>query len=166
MQNHKQNNIFLSVIMVMNLNFSRIFLVACIATSTVACSPTINNHGFDKEDIDFTKVSPGVSTREDVQQTLGSPTNISNFNPETWYYISKKTSSTAFLPAKTLDQTVVEITFSPSGTVTNVKTISGKEAREIKPVKRQTPTAGHDTSVLREVFSNFGRIAPKSAPRQ
>lgn len=152
--------------MVINLNFSRIFFAALLATSVIACSPTINNHGFDKEDIDFSRISPGVSRREDVQHILGSPTNISNFTPETWYYISKKTSTTAFLPAKTLEQSVVEITFSPSGTVTNVRTISDEEAREIKPIKRQTPTAGHDTSVLREIFSNFGRIAPKSAPRQ
>lgn len=150
----------------MNLNFFRISFSVFVAASVVACSPTINNHGFDKDDIDFSKISPGVSSREEVQQTLGSPTSISNFSPETWYYISKKTSTTAFLPAKTLDQSVVEITFSPNGTVTDIKTISAEEAYEVKPVKRQTPTAGHNTGVLREIFSNFGRIAPKSAPRQ
>ncbi len=153
--------------MLMNLNFSKILfattLTASMAPFMVACSPTINNHGFDKEDIDFSKITPGVSSRENVHQLLGSPTSMSNFEPETWYYISQKTSATAFLPANTLDQSVMEITFSPAGIVTNVKEIAGEEARDIKPVTRQTPTAGHESSVLREVFSNFGRMAPKKS---
>lgn len=145
----------------MNLNFLKIFVAASIATSLLGCSPTINNHGFDKEDIDFTKLTPGISTRDDVHNLLGNPTSMSNFHPETWYYISTKTSTTAFLPVKTLDQSVMEITFNPAGIVTSMKAISGEEAREIKPVNRKTPTSGHETSVLREVFSNFGRMAPK-----
>ncbi len=146
----------------MSLNFLKIFVIASVTTSILGCSPTINNHGFDKEDIDFSKLTPGVSTRDDVHNFLGNPTSMSNFHPETWYYISTKTSTTAFLPVKTLDQSVMEITFNPSGIVTNIKAISGEEAREIKPVNRKTPTAGHDTNVLREVFSNFGRMAPKT----
>lgn len=148
----------------MSFTRSKLFvtsLVIAMAESMTACSPTINNHGFDREDIDFSKITPGVSTRENVQHLLGSPTSSSNFAPETWYYVSKKTSATAFFPADTLDQFVLEITFSPSGVVSNVRAIEHGEALAIRPVERQTPTAGHESSVLREVFSNFGRIAPK-----
>ena len=152
--------------MVINLNFSRILSIAFLAPYLISCAPSVNSHGFDKESINFSKISPGISNREEVQHALGSPTNISNFPPETWYYISKKTSRTAFMPVKTLEQSVVEVTFSSTGIVTNVRTISAGEGREIKPIKRQTPNADQNTSVWREIFSNFGRLAPKSSSRQ
>lgn len=133
--------------------------------SLSGCSPTLDNHGFDPDEIPFTKVNVGSSTRQEVQNILGSPTSISNFPPETWYYISKKTSQTAFLPAKTIDQAVVSVTFNTQGIVTDLKHINKEAGLEIKPVTRETPTTGQSDSVLREIFSNFGRLAPKSTPR-
>lgn len=163
MRNHKQILFFGTVTILMRFNFIKIFAVSFFIPSLLGCAPTINNHGFDKEEIEFKKIIPSVSTRDDVQQLLGSPTSMSNFPPETWYYISKKTAATAFLPVKTLDQAVTEIVFSPNGVVTNVNMITSEEASEINPVNRQTATSGHQTSVLREIFSNFGRMAPKSS---
>lgn len=163
MRNHTQILFFGTIAILMRFNFVKTAVAGFLVTGLLGCAPTINNHGFDKEEVEFKKITPGVSKREDVLQLLGSPTSLSNFAPETWYYISNKTSATAFLPVKTIDQSVIEITFNAGGIVTNVKAISREEASEIKPIERQTPTSGHQSSVLREVFSNFGRMAPKSS---
>jgi hypothetical protein len=37
----------------------------------------------------------------------------------------------------------------------------GEHAREITPIKRETPSSGHQSGLLREVFSNFGKISTK-----
>lgn len=160
MRNHTQVILLMSTIMVLNFKLSNVLFTAYLSTTLIACAPTINNRGFDKEDIDFSKIMPGVSRKEDVQQLLGSPTSVSTFNSDIWYYISKTTSNKAFLPANTLEQSVMKIQFGSNGIVEDMTAISGDKAWDIKPIKKQTPSAGHETSVLREVFSNFGKLAP------
>jgi outer membrane protein assembly factor BamE (lipoprotein component of BamABCDE complex) len=138
-----------------------------IASFTVlsGCVAQIDNRGYELEGVDFTKVQPGVHTSEQVQQLLGTPSSTSAFRPETWYYISKVTSTKAFFTPQVLDEKIVAIKFNDAGIVETVTESKGEDRQEIKPVKRETKTAGHETGVLREIFSNFGKISAKK-PKQ
>jgi len=66
-----------------------------------------------------------------------------------------------FLPQKFWIKQVTVIAFDKSGTVRDIKTYKGEEAKNIKPIDRKTETTGYETGVFREVFSNFGRISSK-----
>ena len=132
-----------------------------LLTLTTGCSPTIDNRGFNAENVQFQQIRPGVQSKQQVQELLGSPSTISSFDPNTWYYVSKKTATTSFFTPDILDQQVTVITFDPSGIVCDVKTYKGEEAKQIKPIDRKTETTGYQTGVFREVFSNFGRISTK-----
>lgn len=125
------------------------------------CSPTIDNRGFNAENIQFNQIQPGMQTKQQVQELLGSPSTISSFDSNTWYYVSKRTSTTSFFTPDVLDQQVTVINFDPSGIVSDIKTYKGEEAKQIKPIDRKTETTGYQTGVFREVFSNFGRISTK-----
>lgn len=125
------------------------------------CSPTIETRGFNAENVQFNQIKPGIHTKQQVQEILGSPSTIPAFEDTSWYYVSKKTASTSFFTPTVLDQQVTVITFNKSGIVSDVKTYKGEEAKNIKPIERKTESTGYETGVLREVFSNFGRMSTK-----
>jgi outer membrane protein assembly factor BamE (lipoprotein component of BamABCDE complex) len=132
-----------------------------LAALSAGCSPTIESRGFNAENVEFNQIKPGVQNKQQVQEILGSPSTISTFEGNTWYYVSKKTATTSFFTPEVLDQQVTVITFDKGGTVRDIKTYKGEEAKNIKPIERKTETTGYQTGVLREVFSNFGRISTK-----
>lgn len=139
-----------------------LLLALCtIASITTGCSPTIDTRGFNAENVQFNQIKSGIYSKQQVQELLGSPSTIPSFDSNTWYYVSKKTATTSFFTPTVLDQQITVITFNPSGIVSDIKTYKGEEAKNIKPVDRQTETTGYESGVLREVFSNFGRMSTK-----
>ena len=127
----------------------------------MSCSPEIDCRGYETEMRDFKKIIPGTSTKQSVEQDFGSPSTVSTFQPETWYYVSKTTATRAFLKPKIIEQKTYAIVFGASDRVTHVLERTGNDMREINPIKRETPTAGHESGLMREVFSNFGKISAK-----
>ena len=138
-----------------------LFALLVFVSLGAGCTPTIETRGFNAENVQFTQIKPGIHSKQQVQDILGSPSTIPSFDPNVWYYVSKKTATTSFFEPTVLDQQVTVITFTKGGIVSDVKTYKGEEAKNIKPVPRKTETTGYETGVLREVFSNFGRMSSK-----
>jgi len=132
-----------------------------LASLNSGCSSTVETRGFNAENVRFDQIKPGIQSKQEVQQILGSPSAIPSFDPNTWYYISKKTETTCFFTPTVLDQQVTVISFDKGGIVCDVKTYKGEEAKSIKPIGRKTETTGYESGVFREVFSNFGRLGTK-----
>lgn len=157
--------------MTTNHNFRRPLQWALITTTLLTpitltgCSPELDNRGYETELRDFKKIIPGTSTKQSVEEQFGSPSTMSTFPPETWYYVSKVTATTAFLKPKIIDQKTYAIVFDASDRVTHVLERTGEDMREINPVKRVTPTAGYESGLMREVFSNFGKLSAKGPSR-
>lgn len=104
------------------------------------------------------QITPGVTTRADVQALLGSPTQTSTFTDDNWYYIS---SATQLRPGRTLavrNQKVVAVTFNPQGTVSGVREIGQADMPNVDFVSRETPTPGNERTILQALFGNVGRF--------
>lgn len=142
-------------------------LIALLTSMTlVSCTTEVNNRGYEIENRDFTKIIPMITTKKFVEDNYGSPSTISNYKPEVWYYVSKVTSARSFITPKVLNQKSYAITFDDNDLVTNIMERNGDEVHEINPVKRTTPTAGQKRGVLKEIFGNFGKIASQGSPRR
>jgi outer membrane protein assembly factor BamE (lipoprotein component of BamABCDE complex) len=142
-----------------------IFLLSTTGCGLMGCSPSSDTRGYDIELRDFKKIVPGTSTKQSVEEQFGSPSTVSTFKPEVWYYVSKKTETTSFFNPVVVDQRTYAVAFDVSGRVTQVVERTGDDMRIITPVARETPTAGHDHSLLREMFSNFGKISTQGGKR-
>jgi outer membrane protein assembly factor BamE (lipoprotein component of BamABCDE complex) len=131
-----------------------------------ACTSRIDNRGYEHEGVDYSKIQIGVHTTDQVLEILGSPSSVSAFPPPTWYYISKVTSTRAFLTPQVLEQRAVAIKFNESGIVESITETHGEDVREIKPIKRETPASGYESNMLRDMFSNFGKLTTKKPQQQ
>ena len=119
---------------------------------------TIRGHQVDDETL--AQITPGVSSRADVETLIGSPSVTGTFDDGTWYYISGVTRQR---PAQTLaleEQRVVAISFNGSGTVSEVRRIGEEETRDVRFVSRTTPSPGTERTLLQQLFGNLGRLGP------
>ena len=103
-------------------------------------------------------IQPGVQTKDQVSQLLGTPSSVGTFDDKTWYYISKRTKTTAFFDPDVIDQQVLCIKFDDAGVVKKVDLYGMNEALAIEPVSRTTPTYGQKLTLLQQLFGNIGRF--------
>lgn len=142
-------------------------LVAVLAAAmlmTSACTADINIRGNSVNKDALAKIRPGMENRAAVRNLLGSPTNISTFSNETWFYISQKDRTVAFSRPISLSREIVAISFDKQDRVAGIKQYSLANARKIKPEKRVTPTPGKEFGILEQLLGNLGRFeAPEGS---
>ena len=131
-------------------------LMMCVAL--MACVPRLDTRGNLPDPDQLTKIKPGQHTRIQVTEILGSPSNISTFDQETWYYISQRTETTAFFEPDVITRQVIILRFDKGGTLADVRTIGLEEGRMVLPVERETPTSGNEMTILEQLLGNLGKF--------
>lgn len=129
-----------------------------LATALSGCAKTIEYRGYVPEQDALAEIKPGVDTRQTVSERLGTPSSVTTFGDDAWYYISSTTAQVAFFNPEEIDRKVVAITFDEAGMVREVERYGLKDGQEVAFVERETPTRGRSLTVLQQVFGNIGRI--------
>ncbi len=124
-----------------------------------ACAPNIVQRGNLPAPELLTQIQPGVQTRNQIADMLGSPSSVAIFGEEVWYYISSQTETIAFYEPEIIEQQVVAITFDDAGKVKKIRTYGLEDAQEIEPVARITPTGGREITILEQFVGNLGRFS-------
>lgn len=132
-------------------------IFAVLLLGLPACTPTLANRGNLLEPEKVASIKPGTSNRDNVLNTLGTPSARASFNDNTWYYIGQRTEQYSFLNPDVTDQQVITIKFDENGVVQSVDK-AGKEAvASVTPAGGETPTFGNETTWLQDLFGNIGR---------
>ncbi|HEX6120460.1 MAG TPA: outer membrane protein assembly factor BamE, partial [Dongiaceae bacterium] len=108
------------------------------------------------------QINPGVDDKNRVAELIGTPSAISTFNDKTWYYISKRTETTAFFDPEVTDQEVLAINFDDNGIVQDMKVYGQEDGRQIAYVDRTTPTEGNSLTIIQQLLGNLGRFNPSN----
>ncbi len=129
-----------------------------LALALVACETRVDSRGNLPDPDLLAEIRPGTHSRQEVGEILGSPSSKAFLKGETWYYISERTETLAFFEPRISDRQVVIVQFDDKGVVSNVRTVGLEQGHEIKPVERETPTAGNELTVFEQLFGNIGRF--------
>lgn len=120
-------------------------------------------HGY----VEATPIEQSVevgSSKDEVLRQLGSPSTVSAFPPETWYYITRQRETVAFLEPELKGQKVMRIEFDNAGMVTAVEMADESKSRDVEYVERETPTEGRTVGVLEQLIGNLGKFnTPRDA---
>jgi len=149
--------------------FSIFAAVCVVALSTAACATRIDTRGNLPDPDRLAEIKPGVQTKEDVADLLGSPSSVTPFGSNTWYYISNRTETFAFFAPEVVDRHIIMVRFGDDGKVAGVDKIGLEAGRKIHPVDRVTPTHGNEISAIEQLIGNLGRFkkkGDKSAPQE
>jgi outer membrane protein assembly factor BamE (lipoprotein component of BamABCDE complex) len=143
----------------MQLRFSKPLLgAALLLLATSGCETMIDQRGNLPDEEKVAAIQPGVTSKEAVQQLLGTPTSVGTFDDHTWYYISKRTEQWAFLEPKTVEQKVLIVDFDDQGVVKDLRRSGLEDGRAIQPVARTTPAPGRELSFFEQLFGNLGKF--------
>ena len=138
---------------------STLFLGASLlALSLSACESRKNTRGnlLDPERVE--DIRPGELNRDEVVEILGSPSSITPFGSDTWYYISQRIETFAFFEPKVMERQIVVVSFDKKGIVSKIDTLGLEKGQKIIPVARKTPTHGNEMTVLEQMVGNLGRF--------
>jgi|SRR5215471_9900383 len=140
--------------------WSAVLLAAIsLAGPLASCAPSVEQRGNLPVADKIAEIHPGSTTRDEVTKILGTPSSASIFNNEkSWYYISRRTSQTAFFEPDVLDQQVYIVDFDDNGVVKTVDHKALEDAKPITPVARATPAPGRELSFLEQLIGNLGKF--------
>ena len=100
----------------------------------------------------------GTPNQHHVLALLGTPSTVSTFDDQKWYYIGQKSTQFAFHHPEILERSILVVSFDNTGYVSDKRIYSLDDGRDITPVARQTPTEGCDFSVMQQLLGNLGRL--------
>lgn len=110
------------------------------------------------------ELKPGKATKDQILDSLGSPSSINSFGKETWYYISERTETVAFFRPEVLNRQVLVVEFDKTGKMTQIVSLGLDAGREVAHIKRVTPTFGQELTVLDQLLGNFRRFTGTNKP--
>ena len=143
----------------MRARFTPALLVgAMLAVVASGCSPDLDTRGNIPLAEVVEGIKPGKQSREAVTEMLGSPSTITLFGDEVWYYIGKRTETIAFFEPDVLEQHVLEIRFDKKGVVKAIRNHNVDNARDVDLVDRVTPTKVKELGFLEQIIGNVGRF--------
>jgi outer membrane protein assembly factor BamE (lipoprotein component of BamABCDE complex) len=134
-------------------------LAACATVGLSACGNNVQLRGNTPDPEDIAVIQPGVQSRQDIVDLLGSPSTVSTFQDRKWYYIGQKTEEIAFMKPEVIDRQVLVVTFDEGGLVEGTQIYGMDDAQDIEPVDRETPTEGRDLTLLQQLFGNIGQFS-------
>jgi outer membrane protein assembly factor BamE (lipoprotein component of BamABCDE complex) len=142
------------------LRFSCSLLLLCGALG--ACTAQLEVRGNEPSPQSLAQVQPGKSNKAQVTALLGSPTNVSTFNPDIWYYVSSRDTRVTFLEPTLLDQKVYVVEFDDAGLVKDIQMhLNGNT--QVAMNARTTPAPGKELTVFEQLIGNFGRFSGGSS---
>ena len=141
-------------------------VVLGLAVLLLACQPHVETRGHITDPNMLRKVTVGVQDQNAVRNLLGSPSAVSTFGNDVWYYINERTEAVAFFKPKVLERQIVAISFTNGDDkiIEKITHYDASDARDIDVVDRQTPTAGTEKTLLQQLFGNVGRFTGRKDP--
>ena len=128
--------------------------------SLVGCE-TINTNGHEVGPDQLKKINVGETTKKQVIEIFGTPSAVSTFSNNTWFYMSDTTSTRAFLSPSILKSNVTRLEFNNKGVVQTLESLTEEDRIIVSHVYRTTPTAGYKFGIIEQLFGNIGRFNGK-----
>jgi len=130
-------------------------LLIALALPLAGCLSETFQRGYVVPEGALEQIRMGAS-QEQVLIVLGTPSTVATVSGEAFYYISQTaTRAASFMPTTIVDQRVVAIYFDKNRRVQRVADYGMKDGVVFDFVSRTTPTAGSDTSIIKQLFSTI-----------
>lgn len=143
----------------MTFKSSQILTILAASLALAGCTPSVAQRGNMIEDYQLERLQNGVSTRSDVLRAMGSPTTVSPFNDNIWYYIGQEKEKRGIFDPKVTKERIIAVAFNADGIVQSINNVDN--GRENIPIENETtPTHGNESNVMQEFFGNLGKFNP------
>ena len=132
-------------------------LVIASLTMTTACAKKYETHGTVVKQSQIDRIKIGLHTRNDIAMILGSPSSMSTFNPNRWYYFTEKAEVKALGQRSVLERDIVIVDFNEKGVLTSLSFKNKQDAKNVNPTKKTTKTHGQTMGIIDQFIDNVGK---------
>ncbi len=119
-----------------------------------ACEPKVEVRGHLPLESKLAEIDIGKDNKNEVARLIGTPSTVSTFDDNVWYYMSRRTERWAFLEPEVVDHRVLAFYFDDAGVLQYTQTYTKDDLREVELSERETPTSGREFSILEQLFGN------------
>lgn len=140
----------------------QIFAAGLLTATIMACAPVIDNRGYFFDDRSVDNIEKGVTNKEAVRETFGSPSSESVLNNGAYYYIYSRFVTESYRAPEEVDRKVLAIYFDENKTVRDLAVYGLEDGIIVPIVARTTQTQGSELTALQQIFGNVGRFGDGS----
>ncbi|HET9160010.1 MAG TPA: outer membrane protein assembly factor BamE [Caulobacteraceae bacterium] len=144
----------------MSSRLKSVVIGSALAAALSACSPITQVQGYQVVDEQPATAKVGEDTLQTVRTRFGTPTIVSTFDPNVWFYVNQVNDTFGFYRPHIRNRQVVAITFDKATQkVASVNTYTEKDGHVIAYNGRETPTRGKELSVIEQILGTIGTRA-------
>jgi outer membrane protein assembly factor BamE (lipoprotein component of BamABCDE complex) len=118
----------------------------------------VRNYGYDLDLKNLEKLKINKSTREDVINILGSPSTVSGFTDDEWYYVTVQTTRKSMFNPRVTERDIVQLKFR-GNILTHIEVRQDQGKKDMNFCKDESPVHGNDSTALKDMFYNMGRFS-------
>ena len=141
--------------------FSVAGLALIVVLGLSACAPTFRNHGYVPPEEDLAELVVGIDTRSTVEDLVGPPTSGGVLQGGDYFYIRSRVRTFGPRRPQVVERQVLAITFDQEGVLQNIERFGLEDGRVVALSRRVTTSGVEDTTFLRQLLGNIGRIGPE-----
>jgi outer membrane protein assembly factor BamE (lipoprotein component of BamABCDE complex) len=135
-----------------------VVLAVGLGLGLAACAPQVVQHGHTIDPAAVARITPGVTSREEVARLMGSPSALATFEDSRWYYVTQRRENRSFFQSNITEQEVVTISFDDRGIVSDVRRHGMDQALAVQPDPDSTRTLGNELTIIEQLVGNIGRF--------
>jgi outer membrane protein assembly factor BamE (lipoprotein component of BamABCDE complex) len=141
----------------MKLFISRIIIALSVIFTLSSCK-TIESRGQFVDDNLLLKLEDRKLTKFEVENLIGTPTIIAEYDPNSWYYVQRSLVKRAWFEPKVISQRIVKVIFDKSDKIEEVLVINDSHKDDIKVISEYTKTYGTELNGMQKFVRNIGRF--------
>lgn len=134
----------------------RKFIPLLLLLTLTSCK-TIYSRGQYVDDAQVDSLMNKKMTKEEITEMLGSPTLVSDYSKDTWYYAQRNLLQRAWLKPKVVSQRVVQIDFAKNVT-SKVEVFNDADIKDIVVASEYTKSPGTEKNALQSFVRNFAKF--------
>lgn len=132
-------------------------LLATSAAVVAGCTETVNTYGQVILPSRLAQVQIGTSSKDDVQQLLGSPSMQGTMNDNRWYYVTTTAANKPLEPNIVKSRKVLVLDFDPTtGLLSNMEEKTESDGKTVDPDGKTTRTEGQSMGFFEQLLGNLG----------
>ncbi|KIC49227.1 SmpA/OmlA [Tateyamaria sp. ANG-S1] len=132
-----------------------------ITLGVAACSPTFRNHGYVPPEEDLAELAVGIDTRSTVEDLIGPPTAGGVLEGGDFFYVRSRVRTFGPRRPEVIERQVLAVTFDQEGVLQNIERFGLEDGRVVALSRRVTDSGVTNTTFLRQLLGNIGRIGPE-----
>lgn len=137
----------------------RLIIIATVL-AVAGCATLEDSSGYMPPAEDVAEVTVGLDTKDTVRVLLGPPGTTGVLQQDAWYYVASDYERFLWRAPVEVNREVLVVSYADNGVVQNLERFGLEDGRVVVLSRRVTSSSVAEISILRQIFSNIGNLAP------